>query len=94
MVQSFLVEESKELIYDTDSIEEWKAKCELLGLDNQLALSKPDKSPIPFEFMNTASMRVYETLCPAKEDYKSYRKTAIPLEVSFIGCPRCSGALF
>lgn len=81
MVQTFLVEESKELIYDSEKIDEWKAKCEELGLSEQLALSQPDKSPIPFEFMNTVTRRVYETLCPSKVDYKRYNKTAIPLEV-------------
>ena len=81
MVQTFIVEESKELIYDSDKIQEWKEKCEVLGLDKQLALTDKEKSPIPFEFMNTVSKRVYETLCPAKVNYKEYSKTAIPLEV-------------
>lgn len=81
MVQTFIVEESKELIYDSDSIQEWKEKCESLGLSEQLALASEDKSPMPFEFMNTVQMRVYETICPMKQDYKKYNKTAIPLEV-------------
>ena len=81
MVQSFLVEESKELIYESDKLEEWKQKCEELGLSDQLALTSEDKSPIPFEHMNTAMKRVYETLCPEKVDFKKYKKTTIPLEV-------------
>lgn len=81
MTQTFLVEETKELIYDSDKIEEWKAKCEELGLTGQLSLMTDGKSPIPFECMNEAVKRVYETLCPMKEKYKTYHKTAIPLEV-------------
>lgn len=81
MVQSFLVEESTELIHDSEKLEEWKNKCEELGLTEQLELTSENKSPIPFEAMNTVSLRVYETLCPAKVDYKSYKKTTIPLEV-------------
>lgn len=81
MVQTFLVEEAKELIYDSDKIQEWKNKCNELGLDGQLELASSDKSPVPFEFMNTVTLRVYETLCPQKENYKRYNKTAIPLEV-------------
>lgn len=81
MVQTFLVEETKELIYDADKQEEWKKKCEELGLTEQLNLAAPDKSPIPFEHMNTVSIRVYETLCPEKVEFKKYRKTSIPLEV-------------
>jgi hypothetical protein len=81
MVQSFLVEEATELIYDSEKIDEWKAKCEELGLKEQLDLAQPSKSPIPFEFMNTVTLRVYETLCPTKQDYKKYNKTSIPLEV-------------
>lgn len=81
MVQTFLIEESKELIYDQDKLEEWKKKCEELGLENQIALTQKEKSPIPFEFMNTVTQRVYETLCPTKVGYKQYSKTVIPLEV-------------
>lgn len=47
MVQTFLVEESKELIYDDEKLNEWKQKCEELGLSEQLALANPEKSPIP-----------------------------------------------
>ncbi len=81
MVQSFLVEESKELIYDADKLSEWKQKCEALGLSDQLALAATDKSPIPFEAMNEVSLRVYSTLCPEMRDYKKYNRTTIPLEV-------------
>jgi hypothetical protein len=81
MVQTFIVEESKELIYDSDKIQEWKEKCEILGLDKQLALTVKEASPVPFEFMNTVSRRVYETICPAKVGFMDYAKTAIPLEV-------------
>jgi hypothetical protein len=81
MVQTFIIEETKELIYDSDKIQEWKDKCQELGLENQLALAEPDKSPIPFECINEVQRRVYETLCPVKTMYKDYKRTAIPLEV-------------
>lgn len=81
MVQSFLVEEAKELIYDSDKIDEWKEKCNELGLTKQLDLCAEDKSPVPFEFMNTVSTRVYEQLCPMKAKVRDYDKTAIPIEV-------------
>ena len=81
MVQTFLVEETTELIHDDQKLGEWKQKCEELGLTAQLELANPEKSPIPFESMNTVSQRVYETLCPSRVNYKEYRKTAIPLEV-------------
>lgn len=81
MVQTFVIEETKELIYDSDKIQEWKEKCEALGLTEQLQLANPDKSPIPFECMNTVSERVYTTLCPAKVNYKKYGRTPIPIEI-------------
>lgn len=81
MVQTFVIEETEELIYDSDKIQEWKEKCEALGLSEQLALANPDKSPVPFECMNTVSQRVYGTLCPAKLDYKKYGRTPIPIEI-------------
>lgn len=81
MTETFLVEEVKELTYDNEQLEEWKNKCNELGLENQLALADPDKSPIPFECMNTVQQRVYQTICPTSERYKDYGRTAIPLEV-------------
>lgn len=81
MVQTFVIEETKTLIYESESIDQWKEKCDALGLDKQLALTQPGKSPVPFEFMNTVSKRVYETICPAKVEFKDYDKTPIPLEV-------------
>lgn len=81
MVQTFVIEETKELIYDGDQIDEWKAKCQELGLENQLTLAQEGKSPVPFTFMNTVTKRVYETLCPTKVELIQYNKTPIPLEV-------------
>lgn len=81
MVETFVIEETKELIYDGDQIEEWKAKCQELGLENQLTLAQEGKSPIPFAFMNQVAKRVYETICPMKVEIIKYSKTPIPLEV-------------
>lgn len=81
MIQTFVLDETKELIYDSDSIDEWKAKCQELGLENQLTLAQEGKSPIPFAFMNQVTKRVYETLCPMKVELIKYSKTPIPLEV-------------
>lgn len=81
MIQTFVLEETKQLIYDNDSIDEWKAKCQELGLESQLTLAQEGKSPIPFAFMNQVTKRVYETLCPMKVELIKYSKTPIPLEV-------------
>lgn len=81
MIQKFIVEETRELIYETEKLDEWKEKCQELGLENQLALAETNKSPVPFEFMNEVSKRVYETLCPTSVKYREYKKTPIPLEV-------------
>lgn len=81
MVQTFIIEETKELIYNGDQIDEWKLKCKELGLENQLTLAQDGKSPIPFAFMNQVTKRVYETLCPMKVELIKYSKTPIPLEV-------------
>lgn len=81
MVQKFIVEETKELIYETEKLDEWKELCSGLGLENQLNLAETNKSPVPFEFMNEVSKRVYQTLCPTIVKYREYKKTPIPLEV-------------
>jgi len=81
MVETFLVKESTELIHDPEKLQEWMDKCAELGLNKQLELAEPNKSPIPFEAMNEIQKRVFETICPARRNYKEYSKTAIPLEV-------------
>ncbi len=81
MVQTFIVEETSELIFDNDKLDEWKEKCSELGLSKQLELAEVKSSPIPFEFMNSVTLRVYETLCPLKTKYQDYSKTPIPIEV-------------
>lgn len=75
MVQTFVIEETKDLIYDSENLDKWKKKCEDLGLTKQLSLSSPEKSPIPFQYMNTAQKRVYETLCPQSVQFGDYDKT-------------------
>lgn len=81
MVETFVIEDTKTLIYDNEQLDQWLEKCKFLGLENQLTLSEKDKSPIPFEFMNQSMKRVYETLCPEKVELNRYDKTPIPLEV-------------
>src|SRR5690606_40560113 len=80
MVETFLVKEAEELIYDNDKIVEWKEKCQQLGLAKQLELASPDNSPIPSECMNTVRYRIYATLGPRKVLYSDYDRTAIPIE--------------
>lgn len=81
MVQTYVIEETKELIFDSSSIEEWKEKVNALQLQGQQTLINGDKSPVPFEFMNTVTGRIFETLCPQKSSVKEYNKTPIPLEI-------------
>lgn len=81
MVQTFVVDDTKSLIHDVEQIDEWRAKCESLGLTKQLDLASEEKSPIPFEYMNETAKRVYEVLCPRKVDLDRYDKTPIPVEI-------------
>lgn len=80
-VETFFVEETKELIHDNDKLDQWKSLVGELGLSGQVAVVHDEKSPIPFLYMNNALISVFQTLCPRKELISVYDKTPIPLEI-------------
>lgn len=81
MVQTFFIQDTVDLIYDNDKLSEWKEKIESLDLDGQKLLSNPDKSPIPFEYLNQSQIRMWSTLCPKRIKVKEYKDTPIPIEI-------------
>ncbi len=76
-VTVFIEEEKEELIANPD---EWKAKVEELGLSGQSELYADDKRPNPFLRMDAGLVRVFQTLCPAREEISKFNKEAIPLK--------------
>ena len=79
-VQTFVQEETAELIYDNDKLSEWKEKVTDLNLKGQKKLTK-SASPIPFLYMKKSIENIFDTLCPEKRNIDEYDKTPIPLEV-------------
>jgi len=80
-VQTFVVEETQELIFDNDKLDEWKETCQALGLEKQGKLAQPQKSPIPFLVLNAVLTRTFAELCPKKVDIKDYSQSPIPVEI-------------
>ena len=82
VVETFLVEETINLIHDGEALQRWNDKVAELGLEGQKeVLVVKDKSPIPFMWMNDATIATFEVLCPTKVDVAKYNKTPIPLEI-------------
>ncbi len=82
VVETFIIEETSNLIYDNDALQKWNEKIEELGLEGQKqVLVVKDKSPVPFMWMNEAIIATFETLCPTKVPVEQYNKTPIPLEI-------------
>lgn len=81
VVETFIVEETKDLIYDNEKLDQWNKHVESLGLTGQTSIKVEKKSPIPFLHMKTHLVNVFTTLCPRKVDVKSYDKGAIPVEI-------------
>lgn len=81
VVETYIIEETQELIYDDARLEEWNRMVEELGLEGQTAIVKPAKSPVPFLHMPPALVNTFKTLCPAKRDVEKYNLTPIPIEV-------------
>ena len=81
IVETFLVQETVELIYDNDKLEQWNKQIEELGLTGQKNIVKTDKSPIPFMPMNNSLINIFQELLPKKENITEYQKSPIPVEI-------------
>lgn len=80
-VQTYLIEETQELIYDNEKLEEWNGLVKELGLRGQTTIRQPEKSPIPFLCINQTQAAILNTLCPRTIDVKEYNLTPIPVEI-------------
>lgn len=78
-VQIFLVEDNKALIYDNDQLDEFKSLVSELGLQCQNVIDK-EKSPIPYMWIDEATIRAFKLLCPVSDRVEAYQ-FEIPLEV-------------
>lgn len=79
-VETYIIEETQELIYDNEKLDQWNGLVNELGLQGQAKVIKADKSPIPFLWMNTTLKKTFEELCPTKISIETYDKTPIPVE--------------
>lgn len=80
-VETYLIEETSNLIYDNEQLSKWNEHVKCLGLEGQKQLSTNEKSPIPFMHMKQSIVNVFETLCPMKVNVLKYDITPIPIEV-------------
>lgn len=80
VVETYIIEETQELIYDNEKLDKWNSLVEELGLEGQTKVVKTEKSPIPFLWMNEVTVKVFEELCPRKVMVETYDKTPIPVE--------------
>lgn len=81
VVETFVIEETAELIYDNEKLDQWNQLKEELGLTGQQNILKVGKSPVPFQPATKTQMEIIDVLCPKKDDIKSYNLSPIPLEV-------------
>lgn len=81
IVETFLIEETIDLIYDNEQLEKWNKHVAELGLEGQTKIVQTDKSPIPFMHLKNSHRAICETLCPAKVDIDKYSITPIPVEI-------------
>lgn len=80
VVETYIIEETQELIYDNEKLDQWKNLVAELHLTGQTDVVKPEKSPIPFLWMNDSLQKTFEELCPRKIIVELYSKTPIPVE--------------
>lgn len=81
IVETYIIPETSELIYDSERLNRWNDLINELGLVGQTTIVNKDKSPIPFLNMKTSLIEVFKTLCPQSRDVKEYNYTPIPVEI-------------
>ena len=81
IVETFLQEDVKSLIYEPNDLARWHHLVKELKLEGQQHLVQPNKSPIPFLRLNSQFVRVFETLCPAVENVEDFSFSPIPLQI-------------
>lgn len=79
--ESYLRTEVTNLFTEAEDLEQWKTKCEELGLDSQLNLVTNNKSPIPFPLMTKDLNNIYSILFNRKVKLTEYDKEPIPLDL-------------
>lgn len=81
VVETFVIEETAELIYDNEKLDKWNELVAELGLQGQTKIVAPEKSPIPFMHLKKSLSNVLECLCPRKVKVEDYDVTPIPVEI-------------
>lgn len=81
MVEIYFEKELSDIVFEAETLAEWKAINEELGLQGQIEFAHGTKSPIPFPFMNKKMQNICDILCPTRMDIKDYNKSPIPIEV-------------
>ena len=77
-VETFLSNETVELIYDNEQLEKWNKMVDLKG---QTQIAQKEASPVPFLHMKQTLVKTFEELCPRKVDFKDYSVSPIPVEI-------------
>jgi len=81
VVETFVIEETQELIYDNEKLDKWNSLVGELELKGQTSIVSKDKSPIPFMHLKQSLIEVFRCLCPREVDVKDYNITPIPVEI-------------
>lgn len=81
-VETCLIPETKELVFDDEKRQEWEGLIKELGLEGQQKLiAGDDKSPIPFYPLNTRERKAIKILLPRWEYPVAYSRSPIPIPV-------------
>ena len=81
VVETYIIEETQELIYDNEKLDQWNKHVTDLGLIGQTKIQAKDKSPIPFLHLKKTLEVTLLQLCPRRVNIKEYDKTPIPVEI-------------
>ena len=81
VVETYLEPEVVNLIHDNDDLDKYNNLIKELGMTGQDHVARPEKSPIPFKFMNQSYVNIAKELCPKRVQFKDYNASPVPLEI-------------
>lgn len=81
MVETYFQQELSDVCFEVEALNEWNELNKELGFTEQLKFTESSSSPVPYPWLNSNLIRVFETLCPMKVEANKYNKTPIPLDV-------------
>lgn len=80
-VESFIMNDTSELIYDNEKLDRWHELIKELALEGQNKVVDGEKSPIPFHYLKSTEYAILRQICPVISKVHEFNVMPIPVEI-------------